>query len=59
MIKVDVASNIAVIQMDHGKANAMDLDFCCELTACVVASCIQRRGSRDSGWKRPSVFGWY
>jgi enoyl-CoA hydratase len=33
MIKVETDSGIAVIQMEHGKVNAMDLEFCQRLTA--------------------------
>lgn len=44
MIKVDVTSKIAVIQMDHGRANAMDLEFCCELTRA-----LSQVASSDSG----------
>ena len=32
MIDVEVNAGIAVIRMNHGKANAMDLEFCRSLT---------------------------
>ena len=32
MIDVEVTSEVAVIRMNHGKVNAMDLEFCCSLT---------------------------